>query len=401
VSTQPTDVMAQDGPAEHLDIYDPDFAQDPHATWDQLRGVCPVAHSREQGGYWILTRYDDVVAAAQDPAHYSSKSITVPRGLGGDDFAARPPITFDPPRHIGYRRLILPGFSSRKVVDLRPELERLARDSIATFIDKGSCDAAGDYARNIPVGVICSLFVAPTTMEPQFRVWAHDIFRSSDMERAAEAVQEITTYFEEQIENRRREPADDMISLLLFSEVDGQTLTHSELIGALTLILVAGLDTVWSVLSNSLRHLAANKADRDRLVAEPDLMPSAVEEFLRMFAPAAVARVTTEPIDVRGAHIDADETVLMVFPAANRDPEMFPNPHELLLDRQNNRHVAFGSGPHRCIGAALARLELEVAILEWLAAIPDFELEDESSIVYSVGQNWGPETVRVTFPVRG
>jgi cytochrome P450 len=385
--------------ATHLDIYDPTFAQDPHAHWDELRSKCPVAHSEEQGGYWILTRYEDVAGAAQDAEHFSSRSITVPRDIGGEDFAARPPITFDPPRHIGYRRLILPGFSTRQVTRLRPELERLSRESIAQFINEGACDAAGDYARNIPVGVMCSLYGAPMSMEPQFRAWAHDIFGSSDMEQAGVAVQEISDYFEKQIDLRREAPTDDMIGLLLHSEVEGQRLTQKELIGALTLILVAGLDTVWSVLSNSLRHLATNKADRERLAREPELMPTAVEEFLRMFTPAAVGRITARPVVVNGTEIGEDETVLLAFPAANRDPEAFPEPNTVKLDRQPNRHVAFGYGPHRCVGAALARLELEVALTEWLAAIPEFELQEGAEIEYSVGQNWGPRSVPVRFPV--
>jgi cytochrome P450 len=381
-----------------FDIYDPAFAADPHATWKLLREQCPVAHSEAQGGYWTLTRYTDVVSAAADPRHYSSRSITVPRALGGDELADRPPITYDPPRHIAYRRLILPGFSTRQAVRWRPEMERLARTAIGSFIDKGRCDAASEFARAIPVGVMCSIYGAPTSLEPQFRGWAHDIFRSDDMERGQQAIEEISAYFLREIADRRAHPRDDMVTLLLESEVDGQRLTGPELLGALTLILVAGLDTVWSVLSNTLRYLATDADARRRLAAEPELIPTAVEEFLRVFAPAAVARVTTCPVAVDGVEIGADESVLLAFPAANRDPAMFPDPDKVILDRANNKHVAFGYGPHRCLGSALARLELEVALTEWLRAIPDFELEPGSKIEFSAGQNWGPNTVPVRFP---
>jgi cytochrome P450 len=386
--------------ARGLDIYDPAFAQDPHAAWGRLRQGCPVARSETQGGYWILSRYDDIVSAAGDPQHFSSRSITVPRDLGGTDFAERPPITMDPPRHIAYRRLVLPGFSSRQVVRWRPELERLAQAAIESFIGKGECDAAGDYARYLPVGVMCSIYGAPTSFEPQFRTWAHDIFGSSDMERSAQAVEEISAYFLAEIEERRREPHDDMITLLLESEVDGQRLTQAELLGALTLILVAGLDTVWSVLSNALLHLATHPQDRHRLVSDPSLLPSAVEEFLRVFAPAAVARITTSPISMRGVEIPDDETVLLAFPSGNRDPEVFSDPDRVILDRAENKHLAFGYGPHRCLGAALARLELEVGLAEWLRAIPEFELDPTHAVEFSVGQTWGPRSVPVTFSVR-
>jgi cytochrome P450 len=383
-----------------FDIYDPAFAQDPHATWKLLREQCPVAHSEAQGGYWTLTRYQDVVSAAADPRHYSSRSITVPRELGDNELADRPPITYDPPRHIAYRRLVLPGFSTRQAVRWRPELERLARTAIESFIGKGRCDAASEFARAIPVGVMCSIYGAPTSLEPRFRGWAHDIFRSDDMERAQRAIEEISAYFLREIADRREHPRDDMVTLLLESEVDGQRLTEPELLGALTLILVAGLDTVWSVLSNTLRYLATDAGARRRLATEPELIPAAVEEFLRVFAPAAVARVTTCPVAVDGVQIGADESVLLAFPAANRDPEIFPDPDAVILDRANNKHVAFGYGPHRCLGSALARLELEVAITEWLRAIPDFELEPGCKIEYSAGQNWGPSTVPVRFPTR-
>jgi cytochrome P450 len=383
-----------------FDIYDPAVAADPHAAWKQLREQCPVAHSEAQGGYWVLTRYADVVAAAADPRHYSSKSITVPRQLGGTELADRPPITYDPPRHIAYRRLVLPGFSTRQALRWRPEMERLARTAIESFIGTGHCDAASEFARAIPVGVMCSIYGAPTTLEPQFRSWAHDIFRSDDMTRGQQAIEEISAYFLAEIEDRRSHPGEDMVSLLLESEVDGQRLTEPELLGALTLILVAGLDTVWSVLSNTLRYLATDADARRRLAAEPALIPAAVEEFLRVFAPAAVARVTTCPVAVDGVEIGGDESVLLAFPAANRDPEMFPEPDRVVLDRANNKHVAFGYGPHRCLGSALARLELEVALTEWLRAIPDFELEPGSKIEYSAGQNWGPNAVPVRFPVR-
>jgi len=386
--------------ARKFDIYDPAFAQDPHATWKLLRDKCPVAHSAAQGGYWALTRYQDVVNAAADPRRYSSRSITVPRQLGGTELADRPPITYDPPRHIAYRRLVLPGFSTRQATRWRPEMERLARSAIESFIDKGHCDAASEYARAIPVGVMCSIYGAPTTLEPQFRSWAHDIFRSDDMTRGQQAIEEISAYFLGEIEDRRASPREDMVSLLLQSEVSGQRLTQSELLGALTLILVAGLDTVWSVLSNTLRYLATDAGPRRQLVAEPDLMPTAIEEFLRVFAPAAVARVTTCPVAVDGVEIAADESVLLAFPAANRDPAMFPDPDSVILDRANNKHVAFGYGPHRCLGSALARLELEVALTEWLRAIPDFELEPGAAIEYSPGQNWGPTAVPVRFPAR-
>jgi cytochrome P450 len=393
-------VANPDEAARSLNLYDPAFTADPHALWRQLREGCPVAHSEEHGGYWILTRYHDIVSAANNTAVFSSRSVTVPRDLGGDATAEQPPITLDPPRHIDFRRLLLPGFSSRKVGEYRPAMERLARAAIATFIADGHCDAALDYARAIPVGVICPLFGVPAALESQFRQWGEQLNSSSDMQAAAAAAEQMAAYLESELDARRTDPRDDIITLVLHSRINGEPLSRAEMLGGLVLILIAGLDTVWNVLSNTLLYLAGAPADRRRLAGDPALIPAAVEEFLRYFAPASPARVSTAEACLDGTVIEADASVMLALPSANRDPAAFDRPEDVLLDRRPNKHLAFGVGPHRCIGAPLARLELEVALTEWLAAIPEFELRAGAAIGYSSGQVWGPHSVPVVFPAR-
>jgi cytochrome P450 len=380
-----------------LNLYDPAFTSAPHEVWASLRAECPVAHSEEHGGFWILTRYDDIVGAAQDPGMFSSVSVTIPSDLGGEAVAEHPPITWDPPRHIEYRRLILPLFSSRKINDWRPTMERLAREAIASFISKGRCDAALDFARAIPVGVMCPLLGVPTSMESQFRIWGEAINASSDMAGAEVAATELDNYFGSLVVDRHKHPQNDLITLLTKAEVQGQPLRIEEMTGGLAFLLIAGLDTVWNVLSNSILHLATTPADRVRLVDEPELIPLAVEEFLRCFAPASPARITTSAVTIGGARIGQGDSVMLALPSGNRDAGAFDEPDTVCLGRKPNRHLAFGVGPHRCVGAPLARLELEVALTEWLAAIPDFEVADDAVIEYAPGQVWGPHSVPVVF----
>ena len=384
-------------PTPAFELYSTERSRDPHKQFAQLRQAGGVAHADELGGYWILTRYRDVVAAAQNPGVFSSRYITIPRDVGGESLEERPPITLDPPRHQGFRRTLIAGFSPGQANKLEPEIRKLARNALSGLVDRGGCDAAEDYAKKIPVGVMCTLMGVPMEMERDFFRWANDIFESGDQDRAAAAAVEIGAFFDEAISRRKEMPREDLISVLSEAEYNGMRLSHKELVGALTLVLIAGLDTVWSVLSNVLLYLGQNRQVRRQLIENPDLLPTAVEEFLRYFAPASLGRVTTEAVTVGGVKLDDDATVLLAFPSANRDAEQFDRADEVVLDRSNNSHLAFGVGAHRCLGMHIARLELTVAISEWLRAIPDYEIVDPEKVEYSIGQVWGPRSVPVRF----
>jgi cytochrome P450 len=165
-------------------------------------------------------------------------------------------------------------------------------------------------------------------------------------------------------------------------------------------MLIAGIDTTWSSIGSALWHLASHPEDRERLVAEPDLIPTAIEEFLRAYSPVTMARLATRDTTIGDREVKEGERVLLTFPAANRDPELFEHPEDVIIDRQVNRHIAFGSGIHRCLGSNLARLEMQVAIEEMLAMIPEFELEDPDAVTWAGGQVRGPRHLPVRFPVR-
>ena len=191
------------------------------------------------------------------------------------------------------------------------------------------------------------------------------------------------------------EPADDLISYLLGVELFGERLSHEHVRGCVVLLLLAGIDTTWSAIGSGLWHLATHPDDRRRLVADPELIPTAVEELLRAYAPVTMARFVAKDHDFHGHPMKQGEWVLLPFPAANRDPDAFDQPDDVVIDRLENRHAAFGLGIHRCIGSNLARLELRVAIEEFLAGIPEFELADPTgeSVVWSVGQVRGPRVL--------
>jgi cytochrome P450 len=198
-----------------------------------------------------------------------------------------------------------------------------------------------------------------------------------------------------EVEKHMKEPREDLITLIAESEFDGRRLSPEELVGSLVLIMLGGMDTAWSVISSMLWHLAQHREDRRRLVEEPALIPSAVEEFLRFYAPLNLARITTTTTEVNGVEIGEDESVLMCYGSANRDAEVFDDPDQVIIDRSPNRHMAFGLGPHRCIGSNIARLELKVALEEWLAAFPEFSLSDPDAVTWTLGQVWGPANVPV------
>jgi cytochrome P450 len=221
---------------------------------------------------------------------------------------------------------------------------------------------------------------------------------ADDPERRQRGGEGLLNYFLGQLEESRRNPGDDLLSELLTTEVDGQPVDDGIVLGMAALVLIAGVDTTWSAIGSSLWHLAAHPDDRKRLAAEPELMPTAVEELLRAYAPVTMARVVTEDIEYEGCPMKAGDKVLMNFPAANRDPEAFEQPDVVQLDRAHNRHVAFGSGIHRCAGSNLARMELQVALEEWMARIPEFTLAEGQEITWAGGQVRGPRILPVVFP---
>ena len=369
-----------------FDLYDKELMQDPHRVYDEFRTHCPVAHSDRTEGFWVLSRYEDVVAANLDTSTFSSRFCLLPRMQFGPDFTERPPLTLDPPEHTAFRRLLLPGFTAKQVAKWEPDIRRICREALAEFAATGSCDATSDYAKKIPLGFTCQLLGVPPEMEPDFARWSFGLVEADDVEGALKAAGEIAAFLHGQVEQRRTAPTDDLISVLMDIEIEGERLDGPQLLGALVLILIAGLDTTWSAIGSSLYHLASHPEDRRRLVKDPSLIPSAVEELLRYETSVHPTRTVTRPCELGGVELSPGDRIAVPYGASNRDPTVFERPDEIVLDRAANRHLAFGAGNHRCLGSHLARLELRVAFEEIFRRVPSFSVPRDAVLRAYGGQ---------------
>jgi cytochrome P450 len=387
-----------------FDVLDPGYIADPFKIWEELRAKCPIAHTDRRGSTWLPTRYEDVTAIAHDVVHFSSLEVAVipfegeepeepvlPYGL--------PPISADPPLHTWTRRLLLPWFSHQRVESYEAMTRGLCSGLIDGFLAEGRADAASDYAQQIPVRVIAHILGVSPDLSDTFTGWVRDVLEfADDHDRRVNGVQGLLEYFIAEVAKRRAEPGDDLLSELMHTEVDGAPIEDSLVLGSAALVLIAGVDTTWSAIGSSLWHLATHPVDRKRLVEDPDVMPLAVEELLRAYAPVTMARLVTTDVEYAGCPMKAGDKILMNFPAANRDPEVFENADDVVLDRAHNRHVAFGSGIHRCAGSNLARMELRVALEEWLRRIPEFRVAEGDEVTWAGGQVRGPRVLPVVFP---
>jgi cytochrome P450 len=390
--------------ATDFDHTDPVWVADPYPIWDDLRSRCPVAHSNRYGGTWLPVRHKDIAAVAYDTDHFTSRSVVVSElRPGPDDLPApiglAPPITSDPPFHAEARRMLLPAFAPKRIAALEPLTRQLCRDLLDGVAGQTEFDAAVDYAQHIPLRVIIGMLGFPQEDAEIFRRFVHLVLEDVDMSpeerQALMAAGEIDAYMDERIAEHRAEPRDDLTSFLLEAELGGQTLPDEHVRGTMVLLMIAGIDTTWSAIGASLWHLAASPDDRRRLASEPDLMDTAVEEFLRAYAPVTMARLVAKDVEIDGRMLREGDWLLLPFPSGNRDPEVFPRAGEVVLDRADNRHAAFGLGIHRCLGSNLARMELRVALEEWMARYPEFELLDPDAVTWSSGQVRGPRTIPV------
>jgi cytochrome P450 len=293
--------------------------------------------------------------------------------------------------------VLLPPFTPDQMQKLEPRARALANELIDKFIARGHCDAAVEYAQEIPVRLIAHLLGLPEDDGDLYRRWIKGILEDGITDNSAlmQAINEMTHYFMGHVHERLEKPGDDLISYLNKAELNGEPMSAENVIGSLRLLLIAGIDTTWSAIGSCLWHLAKMPADRRRLVAEPQLMPLAIEEFLRAFAPVTMAREVKKQTHINGCTFKEGQMVLLSFPAANRDPEMFADADKVIIDRKENRHAAFGLGIHRCIGSNLARLEMTVAVEEFLKRIPNFSLAGE--VKWSEGTVRGPRLLPLSL----
>jgi len=383
--------------ATDWDFNDPAWVNDPYPIWEDLKGRCPMGYSeRFNEGLWLPLSFDAIVDIAKDTETFSNLHHGIRRG-GTVERGYLPPINSDPPEHLGIRQMLLPFFNPKRIEEWRGAITRHCEELATALAAKGKGDAAVEYSQHIPVDAIAAILGIDPNDGDLFRGWINDILAlgTGDAEVMQRGMREVREYMGKEIAARRVEAGTDLISHLVMAEIDGEPLTDDLIERILVLQLVAGIDTTWSSIGAALWHLATHPEDRRRLVDEPELIPTAVEEFLRAYAPVNVTRRVTQDIELHGVEMKEGDHVMMTFPIACRDEQEFERADEVIIDRTKNRHVAFGAGIHRCLGSNLARLEMHVAIATFLKHVPEFELDPDHEVTWSTGQIRGPRTLPI------
>ena len=363
-----------------VNLFSPEFAACPQPVFRRLHEQCPVTRAAFTGSP-VISRYDDVMWALRHPEIFSSE-MEMAVALGTE----RPmiPQQIDPPAQTAFRKILDPRFSRRRMSEIEPAIRAHANALIDEFIDKGECEFDHEFAIPLPCTAFLSLMGLPREELDLFLELKDGIIRprvtSDDPDeptrlRAATG-QRIYGYFERMIDERTRAPRDDMIGYLLEAEIEGKKLSRSDILDICFLLLLGGLDTVTSTLGCNIAFLAANPEHRRRIVEKPELIPAAIEELLRWETPVmGVPRVVKQDVSIRGVEIKAGEIAMLLLGAADTDAAAFPNADAVSFDRERNRHIAFGAGPHRCLGSHLARMELTAAMEEWHRRIPDYAIK--------------------------
>ncbi|HET9893958.1 MAG TPA: cytochrome P450 [Streptosporangiaceae bacterium] len=377
---------------------EPEWSADPYPIQDDLRQRCPIAHTTRFGGGWLPTRYEDVAAIAYDTDLFSSRSIIMGNFRPPRDHApvgGSPPISSDPPFHHHARKLLLPAFTKTAVMKQEAATRAFCHSLIDAFGDRAVVDAAGDYAQHIPMRVIADMLGFPPEDGPRFREFVESTLEGINLppEERGARMTKLFDYLTAQVHDHLDRPREDLTTYLINAELHGRKLEPSHVVGTMALLLIAGIDTTWSAIGASLWHLARTPADLARLIADTALLPTAMEEFLRAYAPVTMARLVKDDMHWHGVDMRADDWILLSFPAANRDPAQFERASEVIIDREINRHAAFGLGIHRCVGSHLARMELRVALDVWLERIPEFSLAAPDAVAWSAGQIRGPRSL--------
>ena len=385
-------------PVVRFDHHSADFAHDPWSVYDGLRAA-RVAYSETYGGFYVLSRYEDVWAAARDDETFSSDREVVLPATGVGRLI---PLNADPPDLQRYRSALFPYFTQRAAEAMAPDIRRFTTTIIDAFIEAGRCDLITDLAAPVPAMTTLELMGLPPGDWAILAEPLHDLIAyptdHPNHESARDGVWAIRERFAAEVAERVADPRDDMVTHLLGLEGEG-TLSRNEVVDLLMMVTIGGFDTTMAAIGSALLYLEQHPDERRRLAADSDLLPAAVDEFLRFEAPVqGFARTVTRDIKIGGCPIPAGETVFLLWGSANRDPEVFDRADEMLLDRQPNRNLTFGVGGHRCLGVHLARVEMRVVLEETLRRLGDYSVShDEVRWPRSVGILYGRAHIPATF----
>jgi cytochrome P450 len=389
-------------------LHNPALQQDPHALYARLRDEQPIAWSDQHDGFWVLSRYADIQRVFQQPEVFSSCPNVIP-AIGQQ----RPviPAEIDPPDHEHYRRILNPLFTPGAVRSLRELIRSKAREEVAAIAPRGECEYVAEFAKILPTYTFLTLIGLPPEEGPRFLEWA-DCLLHGVVEGDEKATQELRAgtgarlyaHFSAELDRRdsagptaKGEDLDFLDTLRTASFAGQRPLSRSEILDIIFLVLLGGLDTTQAVLSSTMEYLAGHPETRRELVDNPQLIDTAVEEFLRMFSPAALGRRVTEDTTIGETKMRAGDRVMLLTASAGRDESMFPSAGEVDLRRTQNRHFAFGTGIHRCLGMHLARIELRECLLEWHQRIPDYRIRPNTVVQHYLTSVAGAHEIPLTW----
>ncbi|MFF0633782.1 cytochrome P450 [Nocardia sp. NPDC004151] len=387
---------------DRIESLGPEFFADPHAHYRRWREDGPVRQVRFPDGIvrWVVLDYAAGRAALNDPrlrkaAAVNDELLSRKRGVPPSDPKQLAVLTHmlstDPPGHTRLRKLVTRAFTPRRVAELAPRIEEITDGLLDALAGRDEVDLLHEFAEPLPITVICELLGVPLGDRDDFQEWTRALVAVAGLEEnRASAAAAMADYLTGLVRAKREQPESDLLSALVLSADDGDTLTETELVGMATLLLIAGHDTTVNLIANGTLALLRNPEQLRALQTDPEAIPAAIEEFLRFDGPVNMSTVrhTAEPVTIAGTDIPAGEFVFVALPAANRDPERYQEPDALDPTRDTGGHLAFGHGIHFCVGAPLARLEARVAFSALLSRFPDLRLARPAQEL-----EWHPSTL--------
>jgi cytochrome P450 len=387
------------------DHYDPEFALDPHAVYATLREKCPVSHSENYGGFYVMSKFEDISEILMDAATFSSWPADTPPTPGHN--RALIPLEVDAPDHRRYRMIIDPVFRPKAIEHIAASVREYAVELVDAMVAKREFDFMAEFAVPFPSSVFLRLVGLPSTPQTRDRLceWAGTILHTTthgaqhgdaEAQTAARmaAGKKLHDFLRGLLDQRMADPGEDLISLLIKAEMPGQRkLDPKEILNFAYVLVLAGLDTVTTAIGFSFLHLARRPDIQDRLAADPSLIPGTIEELLRYESIVHMSRTVMKPHVIRGVALLPGDRVTVPLASAHRDQDVYDRADEILIDRQIDRSLVFGAGSHRCLGSHLARLELTVAFEEILRRIPRFSLPPDPELHAYGGQTRSLETL--------
>ncbi|MGV3768953.1 MAG: cytochrome P450 [Sphingobium phenoxybenzoativorans] len=382
-SSPPPHVAA--GLVRDFDVFDMNAIDgDIHKTWHQFHDGPDIFYTPRNGGHWVFTRAEDIQEAYRNYDLFSSQIVSIPYVNTGFRFA---PAEYDPPELSDYRNALAPAFSPKALRNYEQIVSDLSANLIEGFIADGECEFQEAVAQRLPIAVFLGMMGFPMEDAAMLLPLVEDQTRSPDPARVQSSMDAMIAYLSEKLDDRRRTPRDDLATKVIDSTIQGRPATEQEVFSMCINLMFAGLDTVVAELGFSMRFLATHPEHQRQLADDPSLIPEAVEELLRYHGVTNLARMVRNDMQFKGIEMRAGDPVLLSTTLFGLDDRQFPDPMTIDFHRENKAHMIFGSGPHRCLGSHLARLELRTFLEHWFARIPEFQIKAGEKVIAESGKN--------------